>query len=78
MVLRQCAGWHRTMPITHQTLFLRDMRYELILEPMKGTPTPLRRLAIILKRLGRAYGFRCISAKELPRVNSAEGKADAS
>lgn len=54
-------------------------RYELILEPLKGSwPTPtVRRLAIILKRLGRAYGFRCVSAKELPGVKTAEGSGDA-
>jgi hypothetical protein len=41
--------------------------YELRLRAVKGSwPSPdVRRLAILLKRLGRNYGFTCTSVREL-------------
>jgi hypothetical protein len=38
--------------------------FHIVLKPVKGWPRPaIRQLAIILKRLGRNYGFKCISAR---------------
>ncbi len=42
-------------------------RFELTLEPIPGVwPSPdVRRLAILLKRLGRNYGLRCVFCRAI-------------
>src|SRR5688572_14489357 len=42
-------------------------RFEIVLEPMSGTYNSphIRRLALIMKRLGRNFGYRVISAREV-------------
>ena len=53
--------------VTGVTDFNNPPEYELRLRPVKSAwPTPtVRRLAIVLKRLLRNYGFECVSAKEI-------------
>jgi hypothetical protein len=40
--------------------------YRLLLRPEPGTPWELVRLRLILKRLLRPFGFRCLEAVQLP------------
>jgi hypothetical protein len=41
-------------------------RYQLLLEAQPGDVPAILRLRRLLKTLLRGYGFRCISAQELP------------
>lgn len=43
-----------------------EPRFEIVLQAERGSPHPVyRRLALVLKRLLRSHGFRCISAREV-------------
>src|SRR5690349_9057217 len=54
---------YRRGPVTPN---VNPEEFHLVLKPVKGWPhPPIRQLAIILKRLGRQYGMKCVSARAI-------------